>query len=217
MTVVSIASDQRAIEGAVDDAVELLRLTYADLDLTDGKAARDALIEVITDLVTVYGDAITAQHIDMLLKLREASGLADGWLPKVAKQVSDEEVSGSVRWAVKTLFGESYDEAVTLKKLEHITTRLVLEQGRNTVIESSSDSRSKARGYARVLGPTDNCDFCVMLSSRGFSYKSDKTASAAWHDNCRCTPVPKFENVDVDGYDPDALLVDYKKRIGADE
>lgn len=212
MVAVSIAPDQQAIEGAVDDAIDLLRVTYADLDLSDGKAARNALIEIITDLVTVYGDAITAQHIEMLLKLREASGISDSWLPKVAKQVPQEQINGSVRWAVESLFGENFDEAVTLKKLEHITTRFVLEQGRNTVIESSADSRSRANGYARVLGPTDNCDFCVMLSSRGFAYKSDKTASAAWHDNCRCTPVPQFQEVSVEGYDPEALEREWKER-----
>ena len=53
-----------------------------------------------------------------------------------------------------------------------------------------------------------------MLSSRGFDYSSEKTASAASHPHCDCVIVPGVNGVTkIDRYDPDGM----KSRLAAIE
>ena len=59
--------------------------------------------------------------------------------------------------------------------------------------------------YARVPMGGETCSFCAMLASRGFDYRSAKTAGEGnhYHKNCRCKVVPGFDGMEVEGYDPD--------------
>nr|WP_314638676.1 hypothetical protein [uncultured Olsenella sp.] len=60
------------------------------------------------------------------------------------------------------------------------------------------------RRYARVPLGGETCGFCTMLASRGFVYRSAKTAGEGnhYHSDCRCKVIPGFEGMTVEGYDP---------------
>jgi hypothetical protein len=60
--------------------------------------------------------------------------------------------------------------------------------------------------FARVPTGDETCDFCLMLASRGFVYRTEVAASHA-HANCNCRVVPSWKAHEVEGYDPDALAV----------
>lgn len=211
MSSLDISKDQKLQDQLVDRALNDLERLYKALDLSDGVKAREALVTIITDLVGIYGQASTKLAVDTFMRMRGQAGITSRYQPKLAPGVENAVIEGSVKWAVSTLFGDAYDEAVTLSKLKDLTTRHVLHQGRVSVAMNVTDRQSGSYAYARILGPGENCKFCLMLSSRGYSYKSAKSASSGFHDGCRCSVVAGFEGVEVEGYDPEALLEEYKK------
>lgn len=89
--------------------------------------------------------------------------------------------------------------------------------------------RAQKIKWARMPTGFETCPFCFMLSSRGFVYASEKTASEGhhgYHDNCDCVPVPGFQDakgnprVKIDGYDPETMFRNWsmcEKFIGGRE
>lgn len=66
--------------------------------------------------------------------------------------------------------------------------------------------------YARVPSGRETCGFCLMLASRGWVYKTEKTAEGTntMHRGCDCIIVPGIPGVTkIRGYDPDALYERY--------
>lgn len=57
------------------------------------------------------------------------------------------------------------------------------------------------------------CDWCLMLGSRGFAYRSGQTVTAQRHPHCRCSVAVDFDvaNPLLDGYDPDSYLEAYQR------
>lgn len=58
------------------------------------------------------------------------------------------------------------------------------------------DADPKAIGYVRVSRTGTPCGWCAMLISRGFVYRSEKSATYddgdLYHDNCNCYAIPVF-------------------------
>lgn len=67
--------------------------------------------------------------------------------------------------------------------------------------------------YARVPQGRETCGFCYMLASRGFVYHTERTAGEIdhYHLSCDCKIVPGFADIEVDGYDPDAMYEIYSE------
>ena len=71
--------------------------------------------------------------------------------------------------------------------------------------------------YARVPSGLETCAFCFMLASRGFVYKSERSAKISqrtgdtYHVNCDCVIVPGAKGkggdprVSIEGYNPKAM------------
>lgn len=79
-----------------------------------------------------------------------------------------------------------------LDYLEAQMDKTVKNAGRNALIENREHDTEPVR-YARI--PEANaCKFCQMLGSRGFVYRSRKTAGefSEWHPHCNCQIVPAF-------------------------
>ena len=78
----------------------------------------------------------------------------------------------------------------------------------NSTIENGRRDKRKPR-YARVPTGAETCDFCLMLASRGFVYRSESTAFASHvHSSCDCRVTPGWEGMEVEGYDPRGAYVD---------
>lgn len=67
--------------------------------------------------------------------------------------------------------------------------RLVLEAGRNTIVQTVQRD-AHASGWQRVLGGA-GCDFCQMLAGRGDVYR-EETVDFEAHDHCGCTAEPIY-------------------------
>ena len=73
---------------------------------------------------------------------------------------------------------------------------------------------ANAKFYARVPTGTYTCNWCVMLASRGFVYKTAESAGEGnqYHAHCDCLIVPAIrQDTNIDGYDPDHLYDLYQE------
>lgn len=77
----------------------------------------------------------------------------------------------------------------------------------STTVEENVERAAKTRAgrkvrYARVPTSFVPCEWCAMLASRGFVYRSAESADAASHHHCTCTIVPGVKgSTEVAGYD----------------
>lgn len=172
---------------------------------------RDFTIESVSFAVSVYGDAAATCAADLYDEMAEASGAK---LPSAVLDTSD--VSGFIEKEVRYQAGkliadkrEEFAAAVAAKAADQVSRRANETMRRN--------SKRDGLRYARVPMGGETCTFCIMLASRGFVYKSAKTAGEGnhFHTNCRCKVVPQFDKrgreTVVEGYDPDELLDRWNK------
>ena len=66
--------------------------------------------------------------------------------------------------------------------------------------------------FARVPTGNETCDFCLMLASRGFVYRSADSATHT-HANCDCRIVPSWDSNEVEGYDPSAIYGRWQEQV----
>lgn len=87
--------------------------------------------------------------------------------------------------------GKSYEQAMAngLVRVSGATGRLVMNAGRDTIIESVKRD-SLALGWERVTSGKP-CAFCAMLASRGPVY-SEETVDFQAHDHCSCWAEPVY-------------------------
>lgn len=131
-------------------------------------------------------------------------------------------VAGVLAEHFKTRSGEQVAVSHMMQNARDNTRRMATDAMR----ENARRSGRKVR-YARVYRG-DACDFCVMLSSRGFVYYSEDTAGFHTHKGCDCvvvcSPAPRRHYTDaggvvardegaqeVEGYDPDDLYARYQE------
>lgn len=76
-------------------------------------------------------------------------------------------------------------------KLSGEATRLVLDGGRQTILQTASQDPAATGRWQRIAG-ANACPFCQMLADRGPVY-SDDTADFAAHDHCGCAAAPEFD------------------------
>lgn len=83
------------------------------------------------------------------------------------------------------------------------------------VFYNGSNDRAKPY-YARVPTGSETCPFCLMLASRGFVYRSNKSAGELdhYHAHCDCRVVPGWGNdAKVGGYDPSAIYDRWQESV----
>ncbi|ROR97793.1 hypothetical protein EDD28_2401 [Salana multivorans] len=188
-----------------------LEAFWRGLDLSDAEAARDALIEFVPTLVREYGDLATAVAADWYEEVRAAQ-VAGRFSATAAPGVEAAQVVGSTRFAAGRLFAGDPAEALSI--ISGAVQRYVSYSARETVRRNVASDPARPR-YARVPKGATTCAFCLMLASRGFVYRSSKTAGEMdhYHDDCDCMPVVEFDRAQhhIEGYDPDALYADYQE------
>lgn len=168
-------------------------------------AATSALVEAVPPVVDSYRDVAATFAADWYDEQRASASVAGRFAASLAPPAPVEQVTAMVRWAVTPIW-QSLDWDAALRNLVAGSSRLVRDGSRDT-IRVASLADPAARAYVRVAR-ADACPFCLMLASRGAVYASSATASRtgssgrsrgrqqageAFHDHCRCTPVPVFD------------------------
>lgn len=174
---------------------ELTRLAQADLQVLWRKVktatrGRDLLLDVLPQLVDVYGSAAATLGADWYEELREEAAVRGRFRAVVADLPDRGRMETLARWAVGPLFAAESDFATAYTKAAGGLQRIIADASRYTVAKSSvADPR--ARGWQRI-GGGESCEFCDMLISRGAIY-SEASAEFESHDHCNCAAEPVFD------------------------
>ncbi|GEM_PF-5371313 len=217
-----IANHSDNLNAIGDAAVDDLRLYCSDLfsgvDWSDAdddtrKQLRNQVIDHVNYIQETYGSA--SESIGSLFFDNALS--SDGELANavMAGTANSQQVSNSVRYWARHLFGEDPDLDAFVDGVSAFVRRTVTHAADLSVAESAvSTNEQKDLGirYARVpQGPT--CAFCILLASRGFVYASRESAGEfnKFHDDCNCRIVAGMPGTEVEGYDPDGMYDRYNE------
>lgn len=200
-------SDVDAYAGAARSYVEqYLRALMEEFPGMSVADLRDEAIGAVDDSLNAFGDQAAALSLELLEEVVSERGIEP--VTEVEVVVPREMVEGAVRYRARALVeGESERFVRDVADLSrYYVHRSALEN-----MERNCD-RNDLR-YARVPSGRETCGFCFMLSSRGFVYRSEETASGehGYHDHCDCVVVPGFKDDDrelgpqIEGYDPEGM------------
>lgn len=187
----------REHRGEVADIVALAQAalvdSWGDLPLDDALATKSALTAAVTDLADEYGRLAASAGADWYSEQRAEAGLRGRVTPRLIVPLEAEQIAAGVGWAVSPLFGRA-EPATALSRVSGVTQRLITNADRATILNAGERDR-EVRGWYR--GASSNCcSWCAVMASRVSTslYRTESTALAASHNNCRCFPVPVYEN-----------------------
>ena len=190
---VSTAEAMRFRRGLIDvskmaqkDMQKLIR----KVDLSRGVAARDDLVEVFEPLAREYADLSGAVAAEWFEDVRLADGVDTPFTADIAS-LDDYQVKSTAYSAGAPLVeGGLTTDAANLYVWG--INKLVMGAASGTILENTQADR-EARGWQRIAR-ANGCDFCVMLTGHGGVYLSERTATFAAHDHCRCTAAPSWDS-----------------------
>ena len=142
----------------------------------DTAAVMRSLIGVYPDVVGEYGAASAALGADMVeawaddLRVRPSL--------RMARPLDASAARAAAEWALSRSAGS----------LDVMTDKLVKDPYRITIQASSEAS---GVGWARVPMGAKSCAFCLVVASRGITYKTEQTAGGGtpYHGGCDCQVV----------------------------
>lgn len=197
MTARLVAEHAAILDGINRRALAELADVWRAVEGAEALAVRDVLLDVVPALTDRYGDLSAVSAGDFYDEMRSAAGAPGRHAATLASTASGEQVRASVRAGLAPIFSLDPQWQVALSRLSGSVTRLVLQPARQTVAQSTVRDPARPR-FARKPDP-DACDWCLMLASRGAVYVSEQSAGdmTAFHDRCRCEPVPVFRDDDL--------------------
>lgn len=171
---------------------------------------RDFAWQVMLEAVQIYGDASATAAADYYDSVMSAAGT--GAKPALLHSgVDEDQVEKVARYqAGKLVKGDQLGLARECAAYASDATR---QAANRTMLKNAlRDSKLGVR-FARVPTGAETCTFCRMLASRGFDYKSEKTAGkfSHFHRNCDCRVVSSADAEGLEGYDPDREYDLWKK------
>jgi hypothetical protein len=202
--------DAQASQAGLAVALGLaLAVLWPNLDLANLRRDLPAFKAAVAQQVQRYAAASATLAARQYAQQRKAA-VGGGFSPRPVDPPPVEQVAQAVDWAAQPLWAadvlaqpptEAGSTAIADAKarLAASSERLVLDAGRNTIIDNAQRDR-QAKGWARVPEP-GACSFCLMLATRGAVYRSEGTADFKSHDNCRCHVEPVFT-----AYEPPARV-----------
>lgn len=181
-------------------AYVLARLRSEARGLTVAEA-REASIGIMQDCLSVYGDKAQALSAEMFDEICEAEGIDADPGEMFDDVIDSSKLAGKVHYYAGKLVDGDWDgySGSNADLAAYYVHRSALEN-------MARNCYKNGVRYARVGTGRETCGYCFMLSSRGFDYRSEKTASAGSHEHCDCIIVPGVDGVTkIDGYDPKGM------------
>ena len=188
-------------------ASELIKFIVDGHDVYSDPSMSKEVIDYAYALTTKYGEGASALASEMYEALAELSGKAVP--PAVPAQTA---TYGEVAKAVHGTKLQSSDPNV----MAGAVGRMVKLAGVDTMQQNALRDGAE---WAWIPSG-DTCAFCLTLASRGWQRASKKAIKNGHaehvHANCDCTYAIRFSSdVDVEGYDPEALKTMYNEAEGA--
>ena len=191
------------VRSALNRLSESARSSWAavwdELRSSDRVLVRKAVTEAWVEVVGTYGDMAATLAADLFEA--QAAGLSIRPRLEVAPGVNPARAGARLGWALSTPSAAG-NMAVLLDEL-------VKQPYRSTFQDSAVKSGA---GWARVPTGSDTCAWCLMLASRGATYRTAETAGRGkkYHGDCSCVPTLVRGPQDYpEGYDPTALYDAY--------
>ena len=161
------ASQARAVELARRDLAKL----WETLQQLSPEWQRDMLLDYVPQLVVKYGDLAAQAAYEWYMRVRGES-VPDPWEYDLSDSFPGDGIDKTIRWQA----GRLWTDPQTMQAfLVGAMQRWVMYSGRETVARLCEHDPSEPR-YARVPRGAKTCAFCTMLCSRGWVYRSEKTA-----------------------------------------
>jgi hypothetical protein len=201
----------RAINAISERTRKQLAAELAAIDMTqDVATVRNEVIRIMQTYCGGSTDLVAQLAAEFYDRLRELElGVPMGALALSGRV--PEATEESVRAFAQKLVDGKPEQFVTLC-LERLDYECKVAASQ-TVLNNGNRDRVKPR-YARVPTGSETCDFCLMLASRGFVYRTEVAASHA-HSGCDCRVVPSWKANEVEGYDPAAIFDRWQDAIDA--
>lgn len=202
-----------AINALTANAQDAARSVIAKM-LADGVTDPEEIVEALAEALEPIFEALTSESASLSATsydfLRSAMvGYPLGAAPYPAHDPAYtlqamEGMAAKHKWNM-----DAFTKAV-IDRLDYEAKRAAGQ----TMFSNGVDDPQKPR-FARVPTGAETCPFCIMLASRGFVYRSEKSAGKLdhYHPNCDCRVVPRFGSATFEGYDPDDYLREYERLI----
>ena len=180
-------------------------------DGTDLAALREALTQALDAVLSTYTDLSAARASEFYAEARGAQGVKRPYEPVADPARNPDATAGAVRALVGSVAATGGTDRLRsdlLARVDTETRRAANECVARNVLKDPAKPR-----YARVP-QGETCGFCLMLSSFGFRYRTEESASHA-HPKCNCRVVPSFGKATVKGYDPDGMYDRFNECLDA--
>lgn len=193
---------------AVDEvsyrAKSRLVAALAAVDMSDPQAARAQIADIMERIVgasDVLASTMAASFYDGIREYQTGEKLGAS-----TDSGRDPESTRNATYGITSKLAETPEikvvEAILLQRVGYEIQRSV---GRTMFLNGERDARKPK--YARIPLGGDSCEFCRMLASRGFAYRSELTAGKLdpdhYHDGCRCRVVCSWDkDPAIEGFDP---------------
>lgn len=173
---------------------------------------RELVIQALAIIMPSYAAMAAQASADFYDATRELV-VGERMGAKAISGYDEARTAGAVRAFVRFVVAgrvETFNEQV----LQRVDYEMKLSAANSTVENGRSD-RLRPR-YARVPTGSETCDFCLMLASRGFVYRSESTASMGHvHANCDCRVVAGWDGMEVGDYDPRSIYDRWRDAVDA--
>ena len=196
---------ERALSANASLVRAAVALLIAGCEGMPGAELRRALARDYPDTVAAYGAFAAAAAVEFYA-LQRACADAKGRFEPRQYEPDDRALC---QYDVAAALEASRDLEALARSLGATSVQRVMERADETLVRNAQ--ADPAHPKWALVPHVGACDWCKMLGSRGFVYRSQATAAASRHSSCRCTPVVDFDkaNPSLEGYDPEALFEHY--------
>lgn len=172
-----------------------------------------APLNVVRNSVVDYLETYAPAYIEAAQALgAEAYEIMTGYKPVPGKPV-DPDMFKSIVHAVAGNYMDGGTADMFARVVGDAADRVITRAANGVISDSAVHDHAS---FARVPSP-GACQFCLMLSSRGFVYATRQSAGEfdRYHDGCRCRVVASNEkSPHLEGYDPGELYDRWKAGEG---
>ena len=170
---------------------------------------RELVLQALAAVMPTYTDMAAQASADFYDAARELC-VGEALGAKAISGYDQGKTDGAVRALVQSIVDGGPVERFNGQVLQRVDYEMKRAAGTSMLENGRADPAGPR--FARVPTGSETCEFCLMLASRGFVYRSERSAGALdhWHANCDCRIVASWDADSVEGYDPDDLYLRWK-------
>lgn len=165
-----------------------------------GKETKDLILTAIPEVVKAHGTVTAELTAEFYALARTNASLNDLFTPEPVWDPNEQQIAGSLRWALRPINGEQYtgeDYTRAVDRVRAAMTRLMRQTEGTTVMENVR--RDPRRPLYRRVPEAGACGWCMMLATRGHVYTKDTVGGPhhRFHDNCKCSSDPQYRGEEL--------------------